>query len=87
MSVRRILAACALIALVALHFDYKLASFPSTTAERFHRAFTAMPDARWGEYPQEQKEGHVFSRLCCGTLGHLSQEIDNHQVAPRTHAG
>ena len=52
MSVRRILAACALIGLVALHFDYKLVSFPFFDRERFHRAFTAMPDGKWGEYPR-----------------------------------
>src|SRR5258708_39215299 len=51
MSVRRVLAVCALIALVALHLDYKLASFPFLNREPFHRAFTAAPDGRWGEYP------------------------------------
>ena len=52
MSVRRTLAACALIALVALHLDYRLVSFPFLNREAFHRAFTAMPDGKWGEYPR-----------------------------------
>jgi hypothetical protein len=50
MSARRILAACALIALVGLHLDYKLVAFPFLDREAFHRAFTAMPDGQWGEY-------------------------------------
>src|ERR1700688_5097444 len=52
MSARRILAACALIALVALHFDYKLVAFPFLNREGFHRAFTALPDRGWSEYPR-----------------------------------
>ena len=52
MSVRRILAACALIALVALHLDYRLISFPFLNREAFHRVFTAMPDGKWGDYPR-----------------------------------
>ena len=52
MSARRVLAACALIALVALHFDYKLVAFPFLNREAFHRAFTAVPDRGWGEYPR-----------------------------------
>jgi hypothetical protein len=52
MTVRRVLAVCALIALVGLHLDYKVASFPFLDREALHRAFTAMPDGRWGEYPR-----------------------------------
>ena len=50
MSLRRILAACALVLLVALHFDYRLAGFPFVDRERFHRAFTRLPDGEWEEY-------------------------------------
>jgi hypothetical protein len=50
MFVRRILAACALVLLVALHFDYRLAQFPFLDREKFHRAFTRMPDGEWEEY-------------------------------------
>ena len=52
MSIRRILAACALVALVALHFDYKLLSFPFFDRAKMHAAFVAMPDGSWVEYRQ-----------------------------------
>lgn len=52
MSVRRVLAAGALIALVALHFDTSLAVFPFLNRKAFHRAFTAQPDRGWEEYPR-----------------------------------
>jgi hypothetical protein len=47
---RRILAACALVALVALHFDYKLLTFPFLDRAKLQASFTAMPDGQWGEY-------------------------------------
>jgi hypothetical protein len=50
MLVRRVLAGCALVAIVALHFDYKLLSFPLQDRARMHAAFTAYPDGNWGEY-------------------------------------
>src|SRR5260221_14781542 len=62
MTVRRVLAVCALIALVALHLDYKLASFPFLDREAFHRAFTAMPDGRWGGYPGFLEGGRAHTK-------------------------
>jgi len=50
--VRRILAACALVALVVLHFDYRLLTFPFLDRTKMSAAFTAMPDGRWVDYPR-----------------------------------
>jgi len=52
MSVRRVLAGCALVAIVALHIDYKLLSFPLQERVKMHAGFTAYPDGNWGEYPK-----------------------------------
>jgi hypothetical protein len=49
---RRILAACALVALVVLHFDYRLLSFAFLDREHMNRVFTALPDGAWTEYPR-----------------------------------
>jgi len=49
---RRILAACALVLLVALQFDYNMARFPFLEREAFHRHFTRMPDGQWEQYPR-----------------------------------
>jgi hypothetical protein len=49
---RRILAACALVLLVALQFDYNIACFPFLDREAFHRYFTRMPDGQWEQYPR-----------------------------------
>jgi hypothetical protein len=50
-TVRRILAACALVTLVALHLDTKVLLLIFFQRERFHRTFAAQPNAGWPEYP------------------------------------
>src|SRR5258706_8994060 len=50
--VRRVLAACALVALVVLHFDDRLLSFPFVDRAKVSAAFTSMPDGQWVDYPR-----------------------------------
>ena len=52
MLVRRILAAGALVALVVLHFDYKLILFAVSDRGHFRRIYTEKPDRGWHDYPQ-----------------------------------
>jgi hypothetical protein len=59
---RRILAACALVLLVALHFDYNLARFPFLNREAFHRYFTRQPDGQWDEYPRFLNEVRAHTK-------------------------
>jgi uncharacterized membrane protein len=49
--VRRLLAAAALLALVALHLDYRLIAFPFVDRAAFHRGFMRLPDGTWPQFP------------------------------------
>ncbi len=62
MLVRRILAGCALVAIVALHIDTRLLSFVVQDRAKMHAALTAYPDGNWGEYAKFLTSVRAHSR-------------------------